>query len=173
MTQTKAVAKHVKCEERFKVKTELELLREAAKEAKAGFDKLAFQLAELEAKKKWRPKGGGWYLSGEGKAIKAESTRDYKNFGTERATKAECEDLRKKQEWLNLTHAYACENDGVQEFFYDKENWCVVDQIGSPIADYYRGALDREKVHMTKKDAKEFARLCEEDLINFQFQGGE
>ncbi len=150
------------------MKTELELLREE-------LGSVALKLEALEAKKveKWSPKGGEWFLISDGVIIKAESTKDCKNFGTERSTEAECEDLRKKQEWLNLTHAYACENDGVQEFVYGERNWCVVDQIGSPIAAYYHGVLDREKVYMTKKDAEEFARLCEEDLINFQFQGGE
>ncbi len=150
------------------MKTELELLREE-------LGSVALKLEALEAKKveKWSPKGGEWFLISDGVIIKAESTKDCKNFGTERSTEAECEDLRKKQEWLNLTHAYACENDGVQEFVYDMGNWCVVKNDHETIAEFYSSVYDPEKVYMTKRDAKEFARLCEEDLINFQFQGGE
>ncbi len=154
--------------------TELELLRGAAKEAKAGFDKLALQLAELEAKKeKWSPKGGDWYLCESGEVLKNGSTKYCKNFGLERDTEAEVKDLRKKQEWLNLTHAYACENDGVQEFFCGSENWCVINAQVSTRATSYNNTCSSEKVYMTKKDATEFARLCREDLINFQFQDGE
>ncbi len=154
-------------EERFKMKTELELLREE-------LGSVALKIEALEAKKeKWSPKGGGWYLSGESIIIEASSTIDCKNFGTERDTEAECEDLRKKQEWLNLTHAYACESDGVQEFFYGSENWCVINVQGSSIATFYNSTFSPEKVYMTKKDATELARICREDLINFQFQGGE
>ncbi len=150
------------------MKTELELLREE-------LDSVALKIEALEAKKeeKWSPKGGVWYLNENGKIFKAGSSENCGNFGTERDTEAEIKDLRKKQEWLNLTHAYTCENDGVQEFVYGQENWCVIKAKGVIVAEFYRNTIDPEKVYMTRKDAKEFALLCEEDLINFQFQGGE
>ncbi len=149
------------------MKTELELLREE-------LGSVALKIEALEAKKeKWSPKEGGWYLCENGTVIESRSTKHYKKFGTERNTKADCEDLRKKQEWLNLTHAYACENDGVQEFVYEQENWCIFETNHSIKTQSYFNVYDYEKVYMTKKDAKEFARLCREGLINFQFQGGE
>ncbi len=150
------------------MKTELELLREE-------LGSVALKLEALEAKKveKWSPKGGVWFLECTGVIFNDSSTERCSRFGVERDTEAECKDLRKKQEWLNLTHAYACENDGVQEFVYGKNNWCVLERKGSAATGYSCNTLDREKVYMTEKDAEEFARLCREGLINFQFQGGE
>ncbi len=149
------------------MKTELELLREE-------LGSVALKLEALEAKKeKWSPKGGDWFLTGDSVIVISVSTKNCKNFGTERSTEEEAKDLRKKQERLNLTHAYACENEGVQEFFHGIENWCVINVQGSSIATFYKNTFSSERVYMTKKDATEFARLCEEGLINFQFQGGE
>jgi len=128
---------------------------------------LLLKLEAIEAKEV--PKGK-FYINGSG-FMGTQLVRDeYTEYGTTRNTEADLEDLRQKQEFLNISHAFACANDGVQKFVSGKDNWCVNKREGEVWATYYDIIQELSTVCMTEKDAKEFARLCKAGLIPFQYQ---
>jgi len=134
---------------------------------------MLFKLEALEAKEKkmWVIPNGEFFITGDGDRCKqGNNSNSYTKYGTTRNTKAELEDLRQKQEFLNISHAFACANDGVQEFVLGEENWCVSKEDGEIIAGIYSFSYEFSTVCMTEKDAKEFARLCKANLIPFQYQ---
>jgi len=133
---------------------------------------LLSRLESLEAKEKkmWVAPKGKYYINGCGEIRKQSMYDDYTKYGSTRNTEAELKDLRQKQEFLNISHNFACANDGVQEFVVGQHNWCVIKMDGKIRSNFYSRVQHQATVYMTEKDAKEFARLCEANLIPFQYQ---
>jgi len=135
--------------------------------------KLSLKLDALEAKEAemWVVPNGNFFINGSGRTDRQRGYDEYTKYGVTRNSKAELEDLRQKQEFLNISHNFACANDGVQEFVDGEDNWCVNKLRGDFRADSYFNIQELSTAYMTEKDAKEFARLCKAGLIPFQYQG--
>jgi len=134
---------------------------------------MLFKLAAIEAKEEnemWVIPNGQFFIAGDSIVGFQHGYDNYIRYGTTRNTEAELEDLRQKQEFLNISHAFACANDGVQEFVDGNKSWHVYRVNGEIKAGESYRTQELSVASMTEKDAIEFARLCEAGLIPFQYQ---
>ena len=60
---------------------------------------------------KWQPKGGEWFVAGEGSIPKQQSYKKFANFGTEYPTKEAAEKARDAMRTHNRLLAWLAEND--------------------------------------------------------------
>lgn len=82
--------------------------------------------------------------------------------GRYRKTKEVAEQSLARNKRANRLEALAEQLGGLREFTFDKENWFIYSYKGEFMCTYTDGALDHEKIYMTKDCAIEICRMLNE-----------
>ena len=138
-------------------------------EAIEAIEKLKAFIGQEEKKEKWSPSGGRYYFRTNGHIDDDVSTEMFRAFGSE-GTEEQVTARRDKVHRLLMKQAYAQEHDGEQEFVFGKYNWAAtLNQYGKMKAGAWSICKSDTEVYMTERDAKEYARLYNEGLIDFKY----